>query len=197
MKDINLLFRQAFEYSILELAPKKYGPLVFEVENEFPVKEEDFSKMKEVLVEKMTQNKEELNELLVNSENLSKLNLEILDSLAGKTALHKAGKNLGMLMGKRIQEIDFRKYIFQINLLLENLKVGKIRIKKFTHSAIDLVLLDNIFSNKIKGNKNVCYFMAGFFQGILEDYTNTHWNVIETKCSAKGDEYCEFQARNI
>ncbi len=201
MTDVNLLFRQAFEYSILEIAPKKFAQYVYNTtslsDHTFPIKKEVFNKMRSVLIDQMTFDLEKNKELLVNSKALSKLNLDVLDTFAGKTVLHSAGKNLGLQIGKTVQEIDFRRYILEINNLIEKWNAGKIRIKKFDQSSIDFVLIDNIFSKNIRQNRTICYFMSGFFQGILEDYTNTYWNVIETKCSAKGDEYCEFQARNI
>ena len=196
MNKINLLFRQAFEYSILMVSPKKLSPLIFDFDEDFSVEKEDFRKMLVRTIEDINL-MDNSKSLLVDSDNLRKLNLNVLRTFAGKSTLHNAGKNFGELFGEKIKEIDFRKYIFEINNLLENMNLGKVRIKKFNSSAIDFVILNNIFSHNLKENRATCYFMSGFFQGVLEEFTNTLWNVVETKCSSKGDPYCEFQCRNI
>jgi len=45
----------------------------------------------------------------------------------------------------------------------------------------------------IKSNKPCCYFLSGFTEGIIQRLFNLNATVVETKCIAVGDEFCEFK----
>jgi len=45
----------------------------------------------------------------------------------------------------------------------------------------------------IKSNKPCCYFLSGFTEGIIRRLFNLSVTVIETKCIATGDDFCEFK----
>ncbi|HIH96460.1 MAG TPA: hypothetical protein HA348_03085 [Thermoplasmata archaeon] len=52
-------------------------------------------------------------------------------------------------------------------------------------------------NNKEKSIEPVCHFMAGVIAGIYAVYIGKPCECKETKCVAKGDEYCEFVATVI
>ena len=45
----------------------------------------------------------------------------------------------------------------------------------------------------IKSNRPCCYFLSGFTEGIVRRLFNLSVTVIETKCIATGDKFCEFK----
>jgi len=45
----------------------------------------------------------------------------------------------------------------------------------------------------IKSNKPCCFFLSGFIEEIIRRLFNLNVNVIETRCIATGDEFCEFK----
>ncbi|HIH98147.1 MAG TPA: hypothetical protein HA346_03970 [Thermoplasmata archaeon] len=47
-------------------------------------------------------------------------------------------------------------------------------------------------NNKEKSIEPVCHYMAGLMAGIYAAYIGKPCESKETKCVAKGDEYCEF-----
>jgi len=72
--------------------------------------------------------------------------------------------------------------------------------------VVDVSLAENggrvIFKNcfeadavlKIYGQRDSpqCHFMTGYLGVLYSEMTKKDWQVSETKCEAKGDEYCEF-----
>ncbi len=47
---------------------------------------------------------------------------------------------------------------------------------------------------KIYGKKDApqCFFVAGYLRALFGEMTGMAWEVTETLCEAKGDQYCEF-----
>jgi len=46
-----------------------------------------------------------------------------------------------------------------------------------------------------KSNQSVCHFLCGFFSGVLQEVLGEKLTCEEIKCTAKGDQYCEFKLR--
>ena len=46
-----------------------------------------------------------------------------------------------------------------------------------------------------KSNQPVCHFLCGFFSGVLQEVFGGKLICEEVKCTAKGDQYCEFKFR--
>ena len=46
-----------------------------------------------------------------------------------------------------------------------------------------------------KSNQPVCHFLCGFFSGVLQEVLGEKVTCEEVKCTAKGDQYCEFKFR--
>lgn len=42
-------------------------------------------------------------------------------------------------------------------------------------------------------HKNYCYFLAGYFEKVLELSGGRNVKITETKCTCQGDEYCEYE----
>ncbi len=51
---------------------------------------------------------------------------------------------------------------------------------------------DSFIKRGAKVSKPVCHFMRGVLNGIVESVEVKKYNAEETKCRAKGDEFCEF-----
>jgi len=46
-----------------------------------------------------------------------------------------------------------------------------------------------------ESNQPVCHFLCGFFSGVLQEVLGEKLTCEEVKCTAKGDQYCEFKLR--
>jgi predicted hydrocarbon binding protein len=51
-----------------------------------------------------------------------------------------------------------------------------------------------VTSRQTKANEPICYFINGYIAGVLSVMFDKHVECTETKCSAKNDGFCEFQA---
>ncbi len=54
-------------------------------------------------------------------------------------------------------------------------------------------IMDEVKFKELEG-KGHCLIIKGYLKGLLENLFNTEFQVEETKCKLKGDEYCEFVA---
>ena len=46
-----------------------------------------------------------------------------------------------------------------------------------------------------ESDQPVCHFLCGFFSGVLQEVLGEKLTCEEVKCTAKGDQYCEFKLR--
>ncbi|MEM2338399.1 MAG: V4R domain-containing protein [Candidatus Bathyarchaeia archaeon] len=54
-------------------------------------------------------------------------------------------------------------------------------------------IYNNAFTEVRQSRVPSCYFLKGYFEGLIEMLTGGHISSQETRCTAKGDPYCEFQ----
>jgi len=57
------------------------------------------------------------------------------------------------------------------------------------------IVVEGSFEAKGYGKSTipVCHFLRGYLAGVLSTILATRVEILETKCLAKGDDYCEFQ----
>jgi predicted hydrocarbon binding protein len=112
-----------------------------------------------------------------------------------RTALRMGGAKAGKEVGERLMEAGKRESeaISQIFNLLEYCKVGKVS----TDEPIRIVQNCESFWSKFWFTPNdkepSCFFTTGFLNGFFSAVKNQH--VKETKCTAMGDPYCEWEFR--
>ena len=91
-------------------------------------------------------------------------------------------------------------------LLVETLKVyqaagwGRVELVKCNLHAINIVLrlYDSIECKVFKGlGRPASQFIRGHLSGLLSGLLKTDVRVMESKCIAKGDPYCEFYAERV
>lgn len=144
---------------------------------------------KNVPFAKMRYTAEELNALrnkaiksLPNPELLRVSYPHIHLSSGSHTLLYWIGKEAGVKFGKKHDH-----KISELKKISDNLKIGDIEI---TNNKI--ILNNSVFAkNFINPKKKVCSYYAGFAAGFLSS-DKKKYNVIETKCIARGDKKCEF-----
>ncbi len=70
---------------------------------------------------------------------------------------------------------------------------GKIELAEATQSKIVLHAYETPTSEVVKEAKEpVCHLERGMLAGLIENVVGKQVRVKETKCRARGDEYCEF-----
>jgi len=96
-------------------------------------------------------------------------------------------------------EEDFSHRISRLPLYIQTYGHGKGKTTKRGKEFI-FEVRDSSVANSLKDigmDKPVCFFLAGFFAGMAEAYSElvkpASYSCIETKCAAKGDSYCEFR----
>jgi predicted hydrocarbon binding protein len=129
---------------------------------------------------------------------------ETLEKYTGKAALLLMTR-LGELYGNSIMENKkFQQMNFN-NLILASIKIGNnlnwfILSKKVFNNNEIILRFDSTFESVVhqKVDYSVCNFLTGYFKKISNSSKD---NIIclceETKCIAKGDEYCEFKIKKI
>ena len=120
----------------------------------------------------------------------------VLSKWAGK----KVGRDIVRKSGERnlFSSLDFLKsFFFDLRIGLMDYETGCecIRIK------VD----ESVYSSGVENiNMKLCIFLAGMIEGGLCEATRSgdllddesEWIVTETKCTAKGDPFCEFECRH-
>ena len=71
-----------------------------------------------------------------------------------------------------------------VDIKLDN-DEGKIIFKDFFEA-------DAVLKSYGKKESSQCHFMTGYLGVLFSEMTGKDWQVTETKCEAKGDEFCEF-----
>ena len=96
-------------------------------------------------------------------------------------------------------EEDFSHRISRLPLYIQTYGHGRgkamERGKEFIFQVRDSSVAESL--KDIGLEKPVCFFLAGFFAGMAEAYSElvkpASYSCVETKCVAKGDPYCEFK----
>jgi len=84
-------------------------------------------------------------------------------------------------------------------------QVGK-RILESLNARVEVDLQEKGYTARVyncpecrglRADRPICYFMVGFTTGIIQRLFKIKVDVVERRCIAKGDEYCEFHVLPI
>ncbi|MCD6476634.1 MAG: hypothetical protein J7K26_00505 [Candidatus Aenigmarchaeota archaeon] len=107
------------------------------------------------------------------------------------TLLYWIGKETGKYISKKIKG---KNKLNELKRIMKKLKIGIISINK-NNKKFSIKLEESAFSYGAKNiGKKIDSYLAGLFAGYLSHIYRKHYNIIETKCIANGDKYCEFVA---
>jgi predicted hydrocarbon binding protein len=111
--------------------------------------------------------------------------------LSGKKAGSKTAVYLKSLIGESLTNEDMKMCITAA-LQAYNQKVVEFNLE----SNFALIKIDNsIFAEGIKSKKPVCLALGGSLAGMMEAFTNAHWEPKEIECKACGGAYCVFELK--
>jgi len=113
-------------------------------------------------------------------------------------AFYKAGYLAGSELARNTLDLntDFYTFIANLQKLLENMKIGILRMEAYDAENGNIVLTvgqDLDCSGLPIIYENVCIYDEGFLSGILEACTGKHYDVREVDCWANGDRVCRFK----
>ncbi len=94
--------------------------------------------------------------------------------------------------------LPFEEFISELQKVLEDSKIGILRIEKFdneTGYAVITVGEDLDCSGLPITGDTVCNYDEGFLAGVLKEYTKQNYIVREVDCWASGARVCRFEAK--
>lgn len=130
----------------------------------------------------------------------------IKDELAkryGNEATVDIFRKAGELAGKEFAshlldlQLPFNEFVAQLQNVLEESKIGILRVEKFdpaTGKAVLTVGEDLDCSGLPITGETVCNYDEGFLAGVLKMYTKKEYVVTEVDCWATGSRVCRFNA---
>jgi predicted hydrocarbon binding protein len=127
--------------------------------------------------------------------------LDVLSRAYGEEKANDHFRDAGFLAGSEFAknvlklDVDFNTFLAELQKVLQDMKIGMLRMEEFNSETGDLVLTvgqDLDCSGLPVTNENVCNYDEGFIAGILESYTGTKYVVREVDCWANGDRVCRF-----
>jgi predicted hydrocarbon binding protein len=125
------------------------------------------------------------------------INYTLLSISQGHTILTKwAGRKLGERLIKKTKKNSLMETLDFLKDLFFKLKIGILEYELDTERII-IKIEESVYSFGVTENieMKLCAFLTGIFQGSLFQATNTRWIVKEKKCTANGDDNCEFICR--
>ncbi len=121
---------------------------------------------------------------------------------AGLALLYMQGETIGRILAKRFYELNIKELKKAIiYLLLRAFSLGRYRgeLHEYIEGREIVIRLDDnwecIVAKRHGVSEPSAHFERGILAGIIKWYTNRDVKVIETKCIAAGDKYCELMAR--
>jgi len=127
--------------------------------------------------------------------------LDVLSKAYGAEKANDRFREAGFLAGtefaKNVLDLkaDFNAFIANLQKMLQELKIGILRMEQFNMETGDVVLSveqDLDCSGLPITNENVCSYDEGFIAGILNAYTGKNYRVREVDCWASGARTCRF-----
>ncbi len=112
----------------------------------------------------------------------------------------KAGELAGIEFANHMLDLtlEFNDFVASLQKLLEESKIGILRIEEFdanTGQAVLTVSEDLDCSGLPVTGETVCNYDEGFLAGVLKAYTKQSYIVTEVDCWATGSRVCRFEAR--
>lgn len=130
---------------------------------------------------------------------------ELVSRLGGKETIdifRAAGAVAGKAFAENVLKLDlpFNDFMVHLQNVLEEFKMGILRIEKFdidTGKAVLTIGEDLDCSGLPVTGETVCNYDEGFLAGILNAYTKQEYVVTEVDCWATGSSICRFEARVV
>ncbi len=124
---------------------------------------------------------------------------QIYGNEAAIDVFRKAGHIAGIEFANNMLNLNlnFSQFIAQLQKVLEQRKMGILRIEEFdydTGKATLTISEDLECSGLPVTGKTVCNYDEGFLAGILNAYTKKDYIVTEVDCWATGSRVCRFEA---
>jgi predicted hydrocarbon binding protein len=112
--------------------------------------------------------------------------------------LREAGRLAGVEFTNNVLDlkVDFDVFVANLQKVLEELKIGILRIETVDEKTGEIVLTvaeDLDCSGLPITDETVCDYDEGFISGILYVYTGKNYTVKEIDCWATGDRVCRFK----
>ncbi|MDR0357770.1 MAG: 4-vinyl reductase [Clostridiales Family XIII bacterium] len=132
--------------------------------------------------------------------------LDVLTKEFGEEKANDCFRESGFLAGKEFAQntldltADFSAFIANLQGVLQELKIGILRMEAFDAATGDIVLTvgqDLDCSGLPITNETVCNYDEGFIAGILNAYTGKKYDVREVDCWANGDRVCRFKGKQM
>ncbi len=111
----------------------------------------------------------------------------------------KSGQLAGVEFARHMLDVnlEFSEFIAHLQKVLEESKIGILRIESFDHETGKATLTvgeDLDCSGLPVTGETVCNYDEGFLAGILKEYTKKDYIVTEVDCWATGSRVCRFEA---
>ena len=128
---------------------------------------------------------------------------DVLAKRFGNEATVELFRQAGELAGREFAshllnlELPLDQFISHLRTVLEESKIGILRVEKFDAETGDAVLTvgeDLDCSGLPVTGETVCNYDEGFLAGILKVYTKKDYVVTEVDCWATGSRVCRFEA---
>lgn len=128
---------------------------------------------------------------------------DVLAKRFGKDTMVDIFREAGELAGKEFAsqmlnlELPFDEFVAHLRAVLEESKIGILRVEKFDETTGHAVLTvgeDLDCSALPVTGETVCNYDEGFLAGILKVYTKKEYVVTEVDCWATGSRVCRFDA---
>lgn len=122
------------------------------------------------------------------------INYLLLSTSRGHIVLSKwAGRKVGELIIKKVKKNNLFDALECLKDVFLYLKMGIIEYEP-SPEIIVVKMRESTYSSGVRNiNMKLCIFIAGIIEGVLTKATKMEWIVTETKCTANGDPYCEFE----
>lgn len=94
-----------------------------------------------------------------------------------------------------IVETDRKSALESITAFISANGIGVIRLDTFTDDLVSFKVTNSLCSRHQIASTVVHPYLAGVLAGVVESLLNKPFKCVETRCLAKGDDYCGFECR--
>ena len=113
---------------------------------------------------------------------------------------YKAGELAGRQFCRNLidKSNDFNGFVQQTQELLNQLKIGILRVEKADMETMNFTLTvaeDLDCSGLPVSDETICTYDEGFIRGLLGEYTGSEFDVKEVDCWCSGDRVCRFDVK--
>ena len=116
---------------------------------------------------------------------------------AGEVAVYRIGETVGEEMYRIIRstyKAVGREFINIMNIILRLMGwVEKLEVSEYSNESVIIKVYENIECMYVESEKSNSQFFRGILLGLFKQLLKNDVEVIEDRCIAKGDEYCQFK----